>query len=266
MDRIDAINRSSYDSQATCAAFAVENSLQIPEMVILDKIRADIKGAGILDVGVGGGRTIKALTEICDNYTGIDYSQGMVNICKEKHPNLNIFQCDARDMSIFKDESFGLVFFSYNGIDYVSHDDRMAILKEIFRVLKTSGYFVFSAHNRNFVNTNKKRFIQDLSLNPVASGKCILNRIMNRKFEESTAEYAIINDSGQDYSLLTYYIDIKDQVDQLYKAGFSGAVEVYDLKGHRVTDFVSKDPWVYYCVKKRSLFASLTSSRLHNYF
>ena len=43
-------------------------------------------------------------------------------------------------------EQFAAVFFSYNGIDSVNQRDRNVILKEIRRVLRDDGVFVFSSH------------------------------------------------------------------------------------------------------------------------
>lgn len=52
---------------------------------------------------------------------------------------------DARDLSTFSDQSFDLVWFSFNGIDYVNHIDRLTILQEIYRVTKPGAILYFLA-------------------------------------------------------------------------------------------------------------------------
>ena len=48
----------------------------------------------------------------------------------------------------YKDERFDIVFFSFNGLDYVYPEGRRVVaLKEIERVLKKGGYFIYSSHN-----------------------------------------------------------------------------------------------------------------------
>ena len=54
---------------------------------------------------------------------------------------------DASNLGL-KDNSFDVVIFSFNGIDYIyPYIKRLAALKEIRRVLKTNGLFIFSSHN-----------------------------------------------------------------------------------------------------------------------
>ena len=54
-------------------------------------------------------------------------------------------------MKLFEDSSFDFILFSFNGIDYMNHDERIRTLREIRRILKTGGYFCFSTHNLNFL-------------------------------------------------------------------------------------------------------------------
>jgi len=57
------------------------------------------------------------------------------------------------------------VFFSYNGIDYIFPEDKRVIaLKEIDRILKNDGYFVFSSHNpfTLFTKIRPKFFFRNL--------------------------------------------------------------------------------------------------------
>ena len=230
----------------------VANSLKKPEQAILSNIDNSIKNKKILDIGVGGGRTTKYLTSISNEYIGIDYSSKMIEECKIAFPNQTFFLCDVRDMSMFGNDEFDLVMFSFNGIDYISQDDRIKGLKEIFRILRPGGYFVFSAHNIDQKDLNKFKFVlgRNLVMMPYWNIYNYINHIKNKKFEQHTETYSIINDRAHNYRLLTYYISQKNQVDQLRDIGFSGKVAAYNLSGEIITDSGSNEAYIYYCVRK----------------
>ncbi|WGZ96174.1 MAG: class I SAM-dependent methyltransferase [Candidatus Thiothrix putei] len=101
----------------------------------------------ILDIGIGAGRTTRHLIKKCSCYIGIDYSQKMIESCKAQFPSLELFVVDATDLSQFKNNQFDMVIFSFNGLDYISPDTRRhQCIKEINRVLKKNGTFIFSHH------------------------------------------------------------------------------------------------------------------------
>jgi SAM-dependent methyltransferase len=105
-------------------------------------------GTFVLDLGVGGGRTTPYLSKIASTYVGMDYSEEMIRACRTKFPKLQFKVQDAADLSMFADESFDSIVFSFNGIDYlVPSEKRQRCLHECYRVLKRGGTFIFSCHN-----------------------------------------------------------------------------------------------------------------------
>jgi len=121
-------------------------------------------GSNILDLGVGGGRTTAYLAGRASSYVGVDYSAAMIEACLEKFPGLEFKVADAADLSIFQDESFDTVAFTFNGIDMLPEEARQACLKHIYRILKRNGRFIFSAHNPRAIlvqrNWNRERLRQ----------------------------------------------------------------------------------------------------------
>jgi Methylase involved in ubiquinone/menaquinone biosynthesis len=253
-------NQSVYSDPAIVRSYNISaanaqkvRALQKPEIAILKSIEKDIINKKILDIGIGGGRTTRHLVNISSDYIGIDYSLNMINECKKTFSNSNIDLrvCDARNMSIFDDEMFDFILFSYNGIDYSSNYDRLLILSEVLRLLKPKGYFAFSTHNKNcgkfnkFIITGRSTFIKTVYHNI----KGLMNYLRNRRYCKYFEGYSIINDFGLDYSLLTYYINLNDQVRQLREIGFKGDIKAYDFEGNMATDNC-RHMWIYYCVRK----------------
>ena len=221
---------------------------------MFEKLSPTIKDSKILDIGVGGGRTTKYLLPISRDYTGIDYVAQYAEETGEKYPDAKILCGDARDLKDFKDETFDFVLFSFNGLDCISGEDRLTALKEIYRVLKTGGVFMFSSHNRNYRYFNKFPWQQKIHFSRsylMFNLYCLYhlpNHFKLKKHEIHTEDYAVINDGDHRYSLLIYYIGIDKQIEQLTDIGFSGS-EAYNMAGETVTSDVSSH-WIYYLAKK----------------
>ena len=83
----------TYSDPAVVAVFAKMEELQPCEEPIFQRwIRP---GATVLDLGVGVGRTAGPLSKIASCYIGLDYSQGMVEACRARYPQLEVHHGDA---------------------------------------------------------------------------------------------------------------------------------------------------------------------------
>lgn len=253
---LDSINKALYSSSDGVDSY-VNTTLQAPEVSIFVNYKDDYYGKKILDIGCGAGRTSHYLRNFTDRYVGVDYSRAMVDFCQRKYPEMQFRNGDVRDLSNFDDNEFDFVLFSYNGLDYIDHNDRLLALCEIKRVLKTEGLFVFSTHNRHYNGITVKPTLQ-LSLNPLRAAKNVLsyfeqlkNRNELKKKEVQTDEYALLNDNGNNFGLITYYIDKDSQTRQLADAGFE-LLEMYKLNGQSLAakEDDSKSCWIYYVARR----------------
>jgi len=118
---------------------------QIYERVNLPRVR-------LLDAGCGSAYYY----DVCEHYkprwvdyTGVDYNVGMVELAKEKYPDLRIEQQDLRALS-FAPLSFDIVL---TGATVNSITDWRAALHELARVCK--GYFIL--HRANILLDTGKR-------------------------------------------------------------------------------------------------------------
>ncbi len=239
-----------------------KNTLTAPELSALDLV-PDIKDQPILDIGIGTGRTTHALTKLSNKYIGIDYAPEMVKHCRKKFPHVCLEQADARDLSMYKDKSFHTIFFSMNGLCMVDHEGRMAILKEVSRLLKPEGAFLFSTYNRESIQYRKAfQFPKfDYTLHPakflVRSARfswCVYQRAFNRfcykRAEVHHPEYTIVNDVCHDYGTMLYYCTHPTVKKQLRECGFKGDLHYFDLNGRKVTNHDSTDDSLFYVVRK----------------
>ena len=148
-------NKDSWNSADLVNAYVNEHALQKPEETILGIVKDKLNNWRMLDLGIGLGRTTLHFAPLVKEYVGTDYSFGMIKtyqkLFPETKPNVQVRLSDARMMREFESNYFDFILFSFNGIDYISHEDRVDALKEIKRIGKKGGLFVFSTHNLQYV-------------------------------------------------------------------------------------------------------------------
>lgn len=253
---IDIVNRETM--RMAVDEYANDTKLSVPEAAALASIADAVRDKRILDIGVGGGRTTTELLRLSRDYVGVDYVEAMVNRCRERFPGVRYEHADARSMPQFADQSFDLIVFACNGISMVDHDGRMAIFREIRRLLSRNGVFVFSTYNRDSSEHDSWFVLPDfqLSANPlriaVRSARffkqlalSIFNRLRYLRHEVSTAEYSIINDRCHNYRTMLYYISPENQLRQLDAMGFKSKPTIYDLSGNTVSRAARDDSLTY---------------------
>ena len=253
------MNKKKYESKSVVSSY-INMRLQNPEVMILVKHRESIVDKHVLDIGCGSGRTTAILKNLSSGYVGLDYSFDMIESCRKRFEDVHFIHGDVREMSEFEDGEFDYVMFSFNGLDSINHEDRLQGLREIHRVLKQDGLFVFSAHNRNHryaISRPKMEFSTTPCKqveNFIKFLKSTRNCLRNKNHQVFNEQYAIINDVAHNYAMLTYYIDKANQVSQLEKIGFE-TIEIYDTSGNILNiDSNDKDSaWIYYVAKKVNL-------------
>ncbi|MDP3966502.1 MAG: class I SAM-dependent methyltransferase [archaeon] len=101
----------------------------------------------VLDLGCGGGKTTNYISKLGCKVIGVDISKPLILQAKKNFPNLDFREGDACNLQ-FKENSFDGVLFSFNGLDCIYPENkRDRAIKEIERVLKPRGIFIFSSHS-----------------------------------------------------------------------------------------------------------------------
>lgn len=255
-------NHETYKISQIVGYYNQLSLLQPVEQAIIDRLKDSLPNLKMLDIGIGGGRTTQHFSPLVKEYTGIDYSDEMIAACRQKFSHssqpMTLEVGDARKMR-FADRSFDFIVFSFNGIDYASHGDRLHILQEIRRVGKTGSYVFFSSHNLQAI---EKMFAlkTQICLNPFKTYVNLvmfaLLRLFNFGIDRDrlkNSNHLILRDESHNFRLQTYYIRPEAQVKQLEEANFKN-IEIYSWQnGRKILDKSDRaldiDMWLYYfCV------------------
>jgi len=263
---MEEINRAAWQSKANVKWFArLEGWTDPGEEAAFESIAAEVRGQPILDLGVGAGRTLPLLRKLSVDYTAIDYTPALVAECRKKYPDARVLSGDARDLSRFGAATFKLVVFSFNGIDAVNPGDRVTVLGEVHRVLKSGGLFWFSAHNKEGpghgepfrLGIDKTRNPAKLLMRTLRALKdaplAARNHRRYSRLNEEQDGYSIMNAAAHNHGLLIHYITLQAQCDDLERAGFAADPEVFDsVRGRRVEkgDDTSHAWWLHYVARK----------------
>ncbi len=255
-------NHQVFTSRRIVQYYSQLRQLQPAEQTIIELLQTQWSSMKMLDIGVGAGRTTQHFSELVKEYTGIDYSRDMITVCQQRFPTSSwsrVFEVgDARNMSQFQDNSFDFILFSFNGIDCLSHTDRLKVFQEVKRVAKPGGHFCFSSHNLQAIE-QQFNWRNQLHLNPFRSYVNLvmlaLLRMVNRSIslhQIQSSGYAIIQDESHNFRLKQYYVRPLEQINQL-EADFE-EIRVFSWKsGLEITsksEMISNiDMWLYYlCV------------------
>ncbi len=118
------------------------------------------KKDSILELGCGVGRIAIGLHELeYSNIFATDYSKAMIqrarHISKVLEYPIPFRVCDATDLE-FEDDVFDGAIFGFNGLMQIPQAERREqALQEIFRVIRSGAWFVFTTHDRNNSRTQK---------------------------------------------------------------------------------------------------------------
>jgi SAM-dependent methyltransferase len=110
-------------------------------------------GRGIcLDVGCGGGHFIPLVTELGWTVVGVDSSEDQLRVARRRLPALDLVHADATALP-FEAESFDAAVSTFTHTDF---DDFAAMVREVVRVLKPGGRFVYIGNHPCFVGATQE--------------------------------------------------------------------------------------------------------------
>jgi SAM-dependent methyltransferase len=216
-------NQRVYADPSVVGFYKTQREPHAAERVVFERLAEELPKSRVLDLGIGSGRTTAFLVPRSKEYVGVDISAPMVEAARQEFAALGarLEVADARALP-YDDASFDLVVFSYNGIDYVDHADRLRILCEAKRVLRPGGHFFFSTHNL----ARSDLPFETLRGGFLAKALGVFRRARLRRHNPdwrafASSAHALVRDGAYRFRLTTYHIRVEAQLAQLVDAGFS---------------------------------------------
>jgi len=225
-----------------------EHYLLPAERVALEKLRLRWNQIDMLDLGVGAGRTSWIFSAVARKYVGVDYALRMIDICREKlkeNDRISFLVDDAAELSKLGAQKFDFILFSYNGIDCVDENSRLAILNAArYGLRDRDSLFRFSSHNLNVFpfayqwNFDLQRPARTLKNFPRAVWDNVRfwkeNRSQSRD-ELAKRGWGFFRDGAHNFTLTLCYITPEAQIKQLEACGLE-LLEIIDMAGNTVVN------------------------------
>jgi ubiquinone/menaquinone biosynthesis C-methylase UbiE len=264
---------STHDLPAFVKKYADSRFLLPPEKIVLEQLKSQLPKMRMLDIGVGGGRTTCYFGVLAKEYVAIDFDGNMIEACRKRFMkerlSAHFITCDVRSMEIFPDDYFDFILFSFNGIDYLTHTDRSKALREVKRIGRQGGMFLFSTHNLNSI-ISQSAVRRSTVTNAFRSPRKIPGSLWRRfvcwlcnanagSLKEK--QYAMVFD-GEYCAKFTwlilsmvkklgyyYYSRPQEQIRQLKDAGFE-IIHIYSIEGKEIVNEndlnTTTEGWLHY--------------------
>ena len=101
--------------------------------------------ASVVEIGCGDGRDAKEIIKRVARYTGIDPSEGLLNIAKENNPSGTFILTDALHYSYPAQQD---VVFAFASLLHVNRNDLSLVFKKVTAALRPGGIFYISLKER----------------------------------------------------------------------------------------------------------------------
>ncbi|MFA6918668.1 MAG: class I SAM-dependent methyltransferase [Patescibacteria group bacterium] len=148
-DKVNKILRETHDIYNTIAGdFSVTRAKW---WHILDELRGFVQdGDRVLDLGCGNGRLAELFLDKNVSYLGVDSSEELIKIAREKFANKKNIKFEVGDiikLDVTASQSFNLVFMLAVLHHIPTKELRLKILADIYKLLKPGGTLVMSNWN-----------------------------------------------------------------------------------------------------------------------
>ena len=132
------------------------------ELVDPDGIIGDVKGKDVLCLAGGGGQQSAGFCILGANVTVFDLSEVQLERDRQAASHyglaLRTIQGDMRDLSVFADDSFDVVWHAHS-INFVP--DAREVFRQVVRVLRPGGVYHVSCANPYFINVDPEDWTGD---------------------------------------------------------------------------------------------------------
>ena len=157
----------------------------------------------ILDIGCSAGRDCETFRDLGSSIIGVDLSAALVNLAREKHPEIEFIHADARQLPL-PDADFDGVW-AHGLIHEMNHSDMVVAIQEMKRVLKPGGILYIrtkmgegTEKSKDMMSSGEEREVSYLLVEDVET---MLSRIGFKKLDVSVSK----SKSRELYWISAYY-------------------------------------------------------------
>ncbi|HTW96753.1 MAG TPA: methyltransferase domain-containing protein [Candidatus Methylomirabilis sp.] len=138
------IVKSNYEEDARTFDETREKPIWPPLAAQLKKVPA---GARVLDVGCGNGRLLKVLAERQVKFLGVDQSEALIKICRDKYPEYQFRIGDILNLGEMPEYDFDYVFCVAVLHHLPGADSRLRALRQLKNKIKSGGKIILTVWN-----------------------------------------------------------------------------------------------------------------------
>lgn len=137
-------------------------------------------GPSILELGCGSGRVASFLSNLGYEITGIDLSESMLSVAREKSPSVNWLCGNMQDFKI--DKKFDMIFVAYNTfLHNLNNQEAIQCLSSIKTALNKNGKLIFDILNPSYeflhdILTHSERTVCSIFRDPSSKEVVIASR------------------------------------------------------------------------------------------
>ncbi|MBU0459757.1 MAG: class I SAM-dependent methyltransferase [Nanoarchaeota archaeon] len=211
----DKVAKHYFERRADKSRFDYNRDIEVPAMI---KLISDVKNKVVLDMGCGFGDHSRKLSEKgAKKIIGFDLSKDLVKFATEQKISNCNFEVGNMDKKLkYKSNYFDLVI-SGLALHYVKNINQL--FKEVNRVLKKNGFFVFSTGHPIFDLLNE-------SLDNSSEAKISIKRVGNKRIVQGNYfdEKPKLANLGELGKMITYAYTFET----LIKLGLNNGFELVD--------------------------------------
>ena len=184
-------------------------------------------GSAVLDLCCGTGQLVAELSRRGYRATGLDGSEGMIEIARRNAPDVEFVVQDARGITLSR--TFAAVFSTFDSLNHVMRLDELEqVFRGVFAVLREGGYFVFDLNMEAGFRTRWRRSFQYVEEDHV----CVVrsSHDVDEKIGRMDITLFELKDSGwvrTDFPLIQRWYDEREIRERLRKAGLE-EIESFD--------------------------------------
>jgi len=116
-----------------------------------------VSKGGCLDLCCGTGNITKILLDLGYSPVGIDNSEQMIEIARDKFPDTTFLCCDVQNFDLPQKEIFPFAVSFYDSLNYILSDEEMlATFRSTWRNMSPGGIFLFDMNPQEHIAVSQK--------------------------------------------------------------------------------------------------------------